>query len=42
MLEPPEWIARLWREAGFDAAMLWLLRHGETRRLLLGARATNA
>lgn len=38
MLEPPEWTARLWREAGFDPAMLWLLRHGETRTLLPGAR----
>lgn len=42
MLEPPEWIARLWREAGFDPAMFWLLRHGETRRLLPGARPTRA
>jgi N-acyl-phosphatidylethanolamine-hydrolysing phospholipase D len=33
MLEPPDWTARLWREAGFDQAMLWLLRHGETRTL---------
>jgi N-acyl-phosphatidylethanolamine-hydrolysing phospholipase D len=31
MHEPPEWTERLWREAGYDAAKLWLLRHGETR-----------
>jgi N-acyl-phosphatidylethanolamine-hydrolysing phospholipase D len=36
MDEPPEWTARLWREAGYDADRLWLLRHGETRRLLRG------
>jgi N-acyl-phosphatidylethanolamine-hydrolysing phospholipase D len=29
--EPPEWTGRLWREAGHEAAKLWLLRHGETR-----------
>lgn len=34
MQEPPEWTARLWREAGYDVAKLWLLRHGETRRLV--------
>jgi N-acyl-phosphatidylethanolamine-hydrolysing phospholipase D len=31
MQEPPEWTARLWREAGYDATKLWLLQHGETR-----------
>src|SRR5205085_7042143 len=33
MREPPEWTARLWREAGYDPAKLWLLQHGETRSL---------
>ena len=33
MEEPPAWTAQLWREAGYDADVLWLLRHGETRRL---------
>lgn len=32
MDEPPRRIEALWREAGFDAGALWLLRHGETRR----------
>jgi N-acyl-phosphatidylethanolamine-hydrolysing phospholipase D len=31
MQEPPEWTRRVWREAGYDPAKLWLLRHGETR-----------
>jgi N-acyl-phosphatidylethanolamine-hydrolysing phospholipase D len=31
MREPPQWTARLWREAGYDPNGLWLLRHGETR-----------
>jgi len=31
MQEPPEWTARLWRDAGYDASKLWLLQHGETR-----------
>lgn len=38
MHEPPEWTSRLWREAGYDADRLWLLEHGETRRLLAGER----
>lgn len=33
MQEPPEWTRRLWREAGYDPAKLWLLQHGETRTL---------
>ena len=33
MQEPPAWTARLWRDAGYDPAGLWLLRHGETRTL---------
>jgi N-acyl-phosphatidylethanolamine-hydrolysing phospholipase D len=33
MQEPPEWTRRLWREAGYDPAKLWLLRHGETRTI---------
>jgi N-acyl-phosphatidylethanolamine-hydrolysing phospholipase D len=36
MHEPPEWTARLWREAAYDPDRLWLLRHGETRRLVPG------
>jgi N-acyl-phosphatidylethanolamine-hydrolysing phospholipase D len=31
MQEPPEWTGRLWREAGYEPAKLWLLQHGETR-----------
>ena len=31
MQEPPEWTARLWRENGYEAGKLWLLRHGETK-----------
>lgn len=34
MQEPPAWTAQLWREAGYDPRALWLLRHGETRRLM--------
>jgi N-acyl-phosphatidylethanolamine-hydrolysing phospholipase D len=37
MQEPPEWTARLWRDVGYDPEKLWLLRHGETRRVLPGA-----
>ena len=33
MQVPPEWTRRLWREAGYDPAKLWLLQHGETMRL---------
>jgi N-acyl-phosphatidylethanolamine-hydrolysing phospholipase D len=36
MQEPPEWTQRLWKEAGYDPARLWLLRHGETRTLQSG------
>jgi N-acyl-phosphatidylethanolamine-hydrolysing phospholipase D len=39
MLEPPEWTARLWREAALDPTKLWLLRHGETRTTHLPQRA---
>jgi N-acyl-phosphatidylethanolamine-hydrolysing phospholipase D len=31
MQEPPAWTGRLWREAGYEPARLWLLQHGETR-----------
>jgi N-acyl-phosphatidylethanolamine-hydrolysing phospholipase D len=34
MEEPPEWTRRLWREQGYEAAKLWLLQHGETKRTL--------
>jgi N-acyl-phosphatidylethanolamine-hydrolysing phospholipase D len=33
MQEPPEWTQRLWKEAGYDPGHLWLLRHGETKRV---------
>ena len=33
MHDPPEWTVRLWGEAGYDRERLWLLQHGETRRL---------
>jgi N-acyl-phosphatidylethanolamine-hydrolysing phospholipase D len=36
MQEPPEWTERLWRAAGYEIDKLWLVRHGETRRLLPG------
>ena len=39
MLEPPEWTARLWRDAALDPTKLWLLRHGETRTAQLTERA---
>jgi L-ascorbate metabolism protein UlaG (beta-lactamase superfamily) len=32
MQEPPERTAQVWHDAGLDAATLWLLAHGETRR----------
>lgn len=38
MAEPPDWTRRLWREAGYDASKLWLLRHGETKRVLTTRR----
>jgi N-acyl-phosphatidylethanolamine-hydrolysing phospholipase D len=31
--EPPERVARLWKDAGLSNDKLWVLRHGETRRL---------
>lgn len=34
MEEPPEWTQRLWREAEYDPSKLWLLQHGETRRMI--------
>ena len=36
MHEPPQWTAQLWSEAGYDRDQLWLLEHGETRRLVTG------
>jgi N-acyl-phosphatidylethanolamine-hydrolysing phospholipase D len=33
MDEPRSWIERLWREERRDPAKLWLLRHGETKRI---------
>jgi L-ascorbate metabolism protein UlaG (beta-lactamase superfamily) len=33
MDEPPKWTERLWRDAGYDPAKLWLLQHGETRTM---------
>lgn len=33
MLEPPDWTRRLWQEKGYDPGKLWLLRHGETKRV---------
>ena len=36
MHDPPKWTAQLWGEAGYDRGKLWLLEHGETRRLLVG------
>jgi N-acyl-phosphatidylethanolamine-hydrolysing phospholipase D len=36
--EPPEWTRRLWREAGYEPAKLWLLQHGETKRVAAVAR----
>jgi len=36
MDEPPRQIESLWREAGLDRDALWLLRHGETRRMRSG------
>ena len=38
MEEPPEWTRRLWREAGHESAKLWLLRHGETKRIVAVSR----
>lgn len=38
MQEPPEWTSRLWSEAGYNSDRLWLLQHGETRRLVVGGR----
>jgi N-acyl-phosphatidylethanolamine-hydrolysing phospholipase D len=32
MEEPPRWTRQLWSEAAFEAAKLWLLQHGETKR----------
>jgi len=40
MHEPPEWTQQLWRDAGHDAAKLWLLQHGETRTLRRAAAAS--
>lgn len=37
MEEPPEWTRRLWREARHDEGKLWLLQHGETKRLVVVA-----
>lgn len=34
MQEPPAWTSQLWSEAGYDRGQLWLLEHGETRRML--------
>lgn len=34
MQEPPEWTRRLWREKGYELSKLWLLRHGETKRVI--------
>ena len=34
MHEPPQWTAQLWGEAGYSRDRLWLLEHGETRRLV--------
>ena len=31
--QPPTWTAQLWADAGYDRDQLWLLEHGETRRL---------
>ena len=31
--EPPERMRRLWDQAGLEEERLWILRHGETRRL---------
>jgi N-acyl-phosphatidylethanolamine-hydrolysing phospholipase D len=36
MFDPPRWTAQLWSEAGYDRDLLWLVEHGETRRLLDG------
>jgi L-ascorbate metabolism protein UlaG (beta-lactamase superfamily) len=33
MDEPPRRVAAAWRAAGLDPADLWILAHGETRRL---------
>jgi N-acyl-phosphatidylethanolamine-hydrolysing phospholipase D len=38
MEEPPEWTRRLWREAGYPPTKLWLLRHGETKRVATVSR----
>jgi N-acyl-phosphatidylethanolamine-hydrolysing phospholipase D len=39
MEEPPAWTRRLWREQGRDPAKLWLLQHGETKRIIGVGRA---
>ena len=33
MDEPPRRMRELWRAAGLDEALLWVLAHGETRRV---------
>lgn len=38
MHDPPKWTEQVWREAGYDGDRLWLLKHGETRRLVNGER----
>jgi N-acyl-phosphatidylethanolamine-hydrolysing phospholipase D len=35
--EPPQRTRAAWAAAGFDPDALWLLRHGETRKLKRGA-----
>ena len=37
MDEPPRVVREGWQKAGHDAALLWLMKHGETRRLTSGA-----
>jgi N-acyl-phosphatidylethanolamine-hydrolysing phospholipase D len=37
MEEPPEWTRRLWGKQGCDGTRLWLLQHGETRRVAIAS-----
>jgi N-acyl-phosphatidylethanolamine-hydrolysing phospholipase D len=38
MEEPPEWTRRLWQEAEYEPTKLWMLRHGETKRVVAVSR----